>query len=655
MKNDSVFKYGASSRTLGFALLFSLALLQVSEGVAKLKRPLDPVVIKSSSFMPDFEGAALNQIKVYRYDAATTLWVLIPSQIDERQGGSYFSGENNGLENNLYSSVDVRNQEDDELVFLAADAGDLAPAEAWIGDVSSRRYPRFEIILTDSLSSQQGYIYVFRTDVGSDDVGLKDYISYQPSPVDGILTDTYGYAHNTHGLFSDLSITPQAGGNGLDFVDRLKVRLKGSGSYSGIPLGTQRITEDNLVKGDGPVAWVVDGKVRVIRKWNVKFYLNPFKIDIKNEVFFKFYPYYVDYADLKIKAPEGLNIEYVRFSFDLDPDASGMRLFSPNNLTGIPVNQSMSDGEPDRAITTPGWNWWMHTGTNGTMLFAGYLPKIGAEQYMYYHDYPTGTNDPDTKFSDTGEGGSWGDTGVKYNGSGITGDISFSGRVYFLGPNLSPDSAATIQHQMASPLKVQVIMNVAVPVELAAFTAVAKDNHITLNWSTASESSNLGFAIERKTGASASWVRIGFVAGSGTGSSPRSYSYEDADLVMGKYQYRLKQTDTDGKFQYSPTVLAEVSAPAEMTLAQNYPNPFNPNTTIHFRIPQKANGLITLSIMDLLGRTVRTLVSEPAQPGYYTRQWDGRDDSGRLASSGVYFYLLTDGQTRLLRKMIKVQ
>jgi flagellar hook assembly protein FlgD len=64
---------------------------------------------------------------------------------------------------------------------------------------------------------------------------------------------------------------------------------------------------------------------------------------------------------------------------------------------------------------------------------------------------------------------------------------------------------------------------------------------------------------------------------------------------------------------------------------------------------------VTLAVHDLLGRRVRLLYDEPAQAGYYRLEWDGRDDGGRAAGSGVYFYLLRGDGRQLTRKMIKVQ
>ncbi len=79
-------------------------------------------------------------------------------------------------------------------------------------------------------------------------------------------------------------------------------------------------------------------------------------------------------------------------------------------------------------------------------------------------------------------------------------------------------------------------------------------------------------------------------------------------------------------------------APSEFTLSQNYPNPFNLSTKINFTLAH--SGLTSLNIYDLLGRKVRTLVSENLSSGYKTVTWDGRSDSGENTSSGVYFYRL---------------
>lgn len=92
--------------------------------------------------------------------------------------------------------------------------------------------------------------------------------------------------------------------------------------------------------------------------------------------------------------------------------------------------------------------------------------------------------------------------------------------------------------------------------------------------------------------------------------------------------------------------------PLAGNLKQNYPNPFNPSTTIRYDIAEK--GHVSLRIYDVSGRLIRVLVDEIQGPsgGQYEVTWDGKDEAGRTASSGVYFYRLVSGKTELSRKMI---
>ena len=76
--------------------------------------------------------------------------------------------------------------------------------------------------------------------------------------------------------------------------------------------------------------------------------------------------------------------------------------------------------------------------------------------------------------------------------------------------------------------------------------------------------------------------------------------------------------------------------PSEFTLSQNYPNPFNQTTKIEFTLAK--SGFVKLNIYDILGRKVRTLVSEHLSWGYKSVLWDGENDFGNDVASGIYFY-----------------
>ncbi|MCK6561954.1 S8 family serine peptidase [bacterium] len=93
-----------------------------------------------------------------------------------------------------------------------------------------------------------------------------------------------------------------------------------------------------------------------------------------------------------------------------------------------------------------------------------------------------------------------------------------------------------------------------------------------------------------------------------------------------------------------------VAIPKEYGLAQNYPNPFNPETMIEFQLPKA--GRVSLKIYSVLGHAIRTLVEGEMPAGLHRVQWDGKDQSGRVAESGVYLYRLTAGDFVKSRKLV---
>jgi hypothetical protein len=168
-----------------------------------------------------------------------------------------------------------------------------------------------------------------------------------------------------------------------------------------------------------------------------------------------------------------------------------------------------------------------------------------------------------------------------------------------------------------------------IPVELATFTAEVVNNTVALNWTTATETNNSGFEVERK--ADGQFQSIGFIEGNGTSTELHSYSFVDDQVTTGSYTYRLKQIDFNGVFEYSDEVVVEVSAPREFALAQNYPNPFNPSTVIDFSLPVDAK--VTLKIFDVLGQEVMTLVNANYDAGTHQVEFNAKN-----LNSGLYIY-----------------
>jgi len=100
-------------------------------------------------------------------------------------------------------------------------------------------------------------------------------------------------------------------------------------------------------------------------------------------------------------------------------------------------------------------------------------------------------------------------------------------------------------------------------------------------------------------------------------------------------------------------VLSAVEVPQSFQLLQNHPNPFNPTTRIRYEIPSSMP--VRLKIYNMLGEEVRTLVEASHQPGQYEVEWDGRQNSGTRAPSGVYIYRLQGEGFTEVRKMILLQ
>ncbi|MFZ4620151.1 MAG: LamG-like jellyroll fold domain-containing protein [Bacteroidota bacterium] len=195
---------------------------------------------------------------------------------------------------------------------------------------------------------------------------------------------------------------------------------------------------------------------------------------------------------------------------------------------------------------------------------------------------------------------------------------------------------------------------IILPVELTSFSAHPRSSSVELRWTTATEVNNRGFEVERRTADEGNttpvyWTNAGFVDGNGTTNSSNEYSFIDISAGVGKYRYRLKQIDNDGNFSYSSEVEVQTTTEAKaFSLKQNFPNPFNPSTSISYELA--AAGRVSVTIVDMLGKTVSVLVNGPQEAGAYTVRFDG---SG--LGSGIYLCRLEAGGMVHVNKMILVK
>ncbi|MHC1737253.1 MAG: T9SS type A sorting domain-containing protein [Ignavibacteriaceae bacterium] len=184
------------------------------------------------------------------------------------------------------------------------------------------------------------------------------------------------------------------------------------------------------------------------------------------------------------------------------------------------------------------------------------------------------------------------------------------------------------------------LTNTNVPVELTGFSASVDVNGVNLSWSTATESNNRGFEIQRSSNKSV-FQTIAFVNGVGSTSEQSDYSYIDKSVTSGNYNYRLKQIDFNGAFSYSKVVEVLVDQPANFELAQNFPNPFNPSTNVSFSVPVKSD--ITVEVYNLVGELVSTLAQGTFESGSHQVTFNASN-----LTSGIYLCTIkavgVDGQ-----------
>jgi len=93
-----------------------------------------------------------------------------------------------------------------------------------------------------------------------------------------------------------------------------------------------------------------------------------------------------------------------------------------------------------------------------------------------------------------------------------------------------------------------------------------------------------------------------------------------------------------------------INNPEQFGLNQNYPNPFNPVTTLRYDLPENAN--VNITIYDMIGRQVKTLVNGSQTAGYRTIQWNATNDRNEPVSAGLYLYTIQAGDYTQTKKMV---
>ena len=128
------------------------------------------------------------------------------------------------------------------------------------------------------------------------------------------------------------------------------------------------------------------------------------------------------------------------------------------------------------------------------------------------------------------------------------------------------------------------------------------------------------------------------------------------EIQVKTYSPYLEQFETDTSSQFilsydmSVLMTSKELLPVEFTINQNYPNPFNPTTTLRYDLPEDAN--VNITIYDMMGRQVSTLVSTQQTAGYRSTQWNATNSFGEPVSAGLYIYTIQAGKFSQTKKMI---
>lgn len=215
------------------------------------------------------------------------------------------------------------------------------------------------------------------------------------------------------------------------------------------------------------------------------------------------------------------------------------------------------------------------------------------------------------------------------------------------------------------------LSSIPLPITLSSFMAIYCDGLPVLNWVTQSEISNSGWNIYRSENEQVEesvQINPELIPGGGTSSVEISYSFTDNYEVNSgvTYWYYLESVDFGGNSEtYGPISLEipeggenpEPDIPPVYGVHCNYPNPFNPDTAIEF-VPEKA-GYIEINILNIKGQLVKTIYSDNIEEkevgSIRTAVWDGTNQRGKKAGSGIYFCSYKSTARNQITKMVLIK
>ena len=396
----------------------------VAVNAKTLDRNLEPVIIYGAD-VGSLVGTPVEHLFVYTYTGAD--WGgQIPIQVDEVTAtGSYTTTEDGLLSDN------------DEIVFMAMDLGDQAPDPASLETTLPISATWFEVEVTDPTDpAKKGWAYLVRSSILTSSVST-DYVDYMAA-TQRITTSHYelGFA-NTHGGLDYLALS----GSGVDILDRTKLRV-----VFDTPLGSFTLTEDNLgaPPGSEPVL-VKDGPVRLILQRAVSASSVMGQASLST-TYLAYASLFQATASLSFTTTSFVTVSGMRMSVDLDSTAvtSPTTFYNANTPGGVTI-----DGSPDAVAETPLSCWGQVSHTSGRLIQVADPTPAGGTQKNFYRD----DSNPETP--DTGQPGSYGDSGILIEGNLNQMFTTESSLFVLPPPDDGPDNVgATYEEYFFNPLTV---------------------------------------------------------------------------------------------------------------------------------------------------------------------------------------------------------
>lgn len=370
-------------------------------GQRTLDRLPDPVVVKGSE-VDGLLGKKIDRLGVFVRGQGG--WLPVPYQIDQRDGEGMLIFPFGPKSNRAKGTGRLEPQ--DEIVFMAADAGDrwapsAAPAPEGAGS-------GVEIGLADPLGAGRGWAYLFDFS-GEFPRSDRDYVSFDPRTA-RIASDHmfFKYAPAQDKIYyEEIGVPTSGGGTGREFIDRLKLRI-----YIKTRLWFSLTFDED--EWDSSVGRWIDGPVRVVRQ--IENELRFLGVAIAPTILVDAM-YYRDFHVAPTTIHQTVNIPAIakeawfKFAIDMNENGKGMRYYRPSPGAEDPwhaVDGKMEDDEEDLDPKHPDWH--LVTGSHGTHLLRVEMPEpLVPVTDLYYLDDETNEDEPE------GTPGSIGEVGYKFD------------------------------------------------------------------------------------------------------------------------------------------------------------------------------------------------------------------------------------------------